>query len=390
MVACVACSLVEAVDSFPAFPMQRAGISIIEPVDGSFILASEEGKANITLRYHLAEAGTTRLCLDLRRDALSYGPTLKRSHARTFAPYARGCYAVGQLVKLQNLGLGSYLLAASTESSTGGKLSTASTYFAITPRVENGLRRAVQSSDANHPPFEPTYEWAEVGREQSVPSGLEVKLTMHAVHKDEAGAPLSTDADANALGNESKGDPLQPRYARIPPTWRLQVYAGRGVGFLRHDVQRSMTLASVEAGLRMALPMSHAELSKWHCPPRVELWTSASSGARERLGPSTLSVEDAALFGRRHSLVAKLTPCTPEDESYAQATKDAASESHAAARLSPLSHDAQRTYHATLSHPEAGMPHLQGIKQAVSESEVGRLATDTTPLPLSLALPVPT
>ena len=105
-----------------------------------------------------------------------------------------------------------------------------------------------------------------------------------------------------------------PRLARIPPTWRLQVYAGDGVGFLRLDVRREASVGSVEAGLRDVLPMHHGKLAEVACPPRVELW----EGATVRLDPEA-SVEASTLFTRRGGLSARLLACSEEEEAAASA-----------------------------------------------------------------------
>ena len=294
--------------SFPAFPKvdphEEHSLTLIEPADGAIILAGAANSANFTLRYYLSAGSVARLCLELKRAPLRYyrGPMLERDPA-SFAAYAKGCYAPGTPVTLQNLGLGSYLLAASAESSAGATLGKAYAAFAIAPPF--ALPPSAADPDPDLPAsFVPTYEWAAVGATQSIPSGLEVRMQLHESHaKGEASAADDDDAAA---------DP--PRYARIPPIWRLQIYAGVGVGFVRLDVKRHMSLTEVEVGLRRALPMSHGELQKVTCVPRVQLW----SGAAERLD-GTRTVEQADLFTRRSTLAVKLMPCSESEENEARA-----------------------------------------------------------------------
>ena len=310
-----------AVDSFPAFPRreeeEQKPITLIEPADGTVVFAEEKGNANITLRYHLGVSGADRLCLDLRRSPLRYyrGPILNRDDS--FAPYAKGCYAPGQPVTLQSLGLGQYQLTASAESSSGSRHGSATVYFAISPPPTGDHADAHDTGGGgggggdgggSREIFVPAYEWQVVAPGQSIPSGLEVKLTMHKQHVN--------DGDAAA-------DDEPPRYARIPSSWRLQVYAGKGVGFLRHDVRRDSSIASVEAGLRASLPMAHGELAHTHCPPRVELWRGSAEGGGERLGPAEQTAEGAALFSQRSGLSAKLVPCSDVEEADAKADADA-------------------------------------------------------------------
>jgi hypothetical protein len=93
--------------SFPAFPKvdphDEHSLTLIEPADGAIILAGAANSANFTLRYYLSAGSVARLCLELKRAPLRYyrGPMLERDPA-SFAAYAKGCYAPGTPVTLQN------------------------------------------------------------------------------------------------------------------------------------------------------------------------------------------------------------------------------------------------------------------------------------------------
>jgi len=340
---------------FPAFPKADPVLQLAEPTDGAIILAGPDATANISLRYSLSAPGASRLCLDLQRAPLRYyrGPILDRES--TFSPYAKGCYAPGQPVTLQKLGLGAFLLSASAESSGGARLGSTSVHFAITPQPQGTLTRAEGSDGPPPSVFVPSYEWAAVGHDQSIPSGLEVRMQLH-------------DHKANGADEEP------PRYARIPPTWRLQVFAGKGIGFLRHDVHREATITAIEVGLRAALPMSHGELQHLHCPPQVELWL----GSTERLEPS-LTAERANLFSRRSALVAKLVRCTEAEEAAARAT----AEVHAGeAELRAAAQVRQR-------HDEQQRPTQTPPASSAASSSDHHAASTALDRSLPLALPLP-
>ena len=251
-------------------------------------------QANITLRYHLSTVGAARLCLDLHRAPLQYyrGPIIRRTDDAALVPYARGCYAPGQPVILQKLPLGSYALKATVEDVHGSRLTDASCVFAVSRATAPNAERT----------FEPTYEWAAVPAGAMIPSGLEVKLTMHEKH-----AELQGDGPEAAPQAE---DP--PRLARIPPTWRLQVWVGQGFGFARQDVTRTTTVERLEAAIRASLVLHHGE----GCAPFPMLWIGS-----ERLGASE-TAEGATLFTRRANLIVKLTPCAGEEDGKATATSD--------------------------------------------------------------------
>jgi hypothetical protein len=148
------------------------------------------------------------------------------------------------------------------------------------------------------PTFVPTYEWAAVEEGQAIPSGLEIKmvLTDHHPKVDGGSAPESRHS----------------RHARIPHTWRLQLYVGVAFGFVRQDVQRDSTIAQIEAAMRAALHPAHGAHTRLdadgsQCMPRVELWSGG-----ERLPPQE-TVEETDLFGKRGALAGKLFGCDDAD-----------------------------------------------------------------------------
>lgn len=88
--------------------------------------------------------------------------------------------------------------------------------------------------------FEPTYDFQIVQAGQSLPSGLDVKLTLHDPHDG------TENASAMAAASSSK-TAAAPRLARIPPTWRLQVWTGDS--FARADVGRFDKISVIEERL---------------------------------------------------------------------------------------------------------------------------------------------
>ena len=163
------------------------------------------------------------------------------------------------------------------------------------------LARAAQSS-APSPPnrlFVPSYDFQPIPVGVSVPSGLEVKLVLQ---KDQAAA----------------GSVRFPRLARIPSTWRLQLWLGSI--FARISVSRNTTVESIEKeaarqlGARKAAKAERlrrrdgqtaATIPEPQCT--VELLIR-SRGSRIRLPPAQ-SAEAAELFTHQatHALVAKST-----------------------------------------------------------------------------------
>mmetsp|Transcript_4262 Transcript_4262/g.10115 ORF Transcript_4262/g.10115 Transcript_4262/m.10115 type:complete len:239 (+) Transcript_4262:52-768(+) len=105
--------------------------------------------------------------------------------------------------------------------------------------------------------FVPTYEWQSLSESQSVPAGLEIRLPLDGVSQKEA---------------------------RIPPTWRLQLWLGKELGFFRPEVKRKMQLRE----LRTAIA-EHLKIPS-DCFTLLE-----HSGAV--LGNDEATVEELGLFG---------------------------------------------------------------------------------------------
>ena len=241
--------------------------AILAPADNSLLHAPANGTADLELRY-IARGYTGRLCLTLTHGQLRYyrGPVLHRDES-LLTPYAKGCFTIGQPITLQGLGTGMYSLAAELRSATADAV-----LAPPPPTVFFGV--VEQVADA----FVPTYEWQEVAEGQSVPSGLDVKLSLDGTHRT---------------------------LARILPAWRLQVWpvdaAGahpHGLGFVRHEVTRRSLLREVEAA---AVAQARARGAGPACA--AALWAGA-----EPLDAS-LSVEEAQLFARRGALKLVLDGC---------------------------------------------------------------------------------
>ena len=123
--------------------------------------------------------------------------------------------------------------------------------------------------------FEPSYEWTNVPDDASIPAGLEVKLVLQ---PDEATGAR------------------RPKVARIPPSWRLQLWLDDFHIFARVDVARDTRLAQVEEDIAKQA-MAHRTTAR-DCV--TSLW---SNGARL---PPGGTAEQADLFGKQRTLVAKL------------------------------------------------------------------------------------
>ena len=162
-------------------------------------------------------------------------------------------------------------------------------------------------------------------------------------------------------------DPPQ-RLARIPPTWRLQVYVGsfEGVsyGFAREDVTAASTIRDVEAAMRRGLP-SHSHrtraASDAPCAPRLELWLGGA-----RLSPDE-TAEEARLFTRRGALTAKVLPCVPAAGGAGAAL--ARAEDHKVAE-----DDARRASAPGAGSTASSSPRVSGREGTLSEAPVLALA----------------
>ena len=153
------------------------------------------------------------------------------------------------------------------------------------------------------PMFEPSYEWQSVPGGQSVPAGLEVQMQMQ---------PTSS----------RTGHARQPVLARIPPTWRLQLWLEADEIFSRVDVGRHTTIAEIEAAVRpqvvehRAAARRHAHgvandavapTSEMRC--LVTLWSHG-----ERLPPDA-SVESTAVFAKQRSIIPRVECDDPTSRS---------------------------------------------------------------------------
>jgi hypothetical protein len=114
------------------------------------------------------------------------------------------------------------------------------------------------------PQMTPSYDWQPVDMLQ-LPAGLEVEL------------PLDG----------------QPKRARIPPRWRLQVWLSERHGYLRHDVQRDTTAGDLRRAAAAAAGVS---------PESVRL----RLGADPQPLADFLTVEALRLFGRERELVVEI------------------------------------------------------------------------------------
>jgi len=231
--------------------------SIVAPADNAVINVPPNGTTDLSLRY-VVRGFSGRLCLTLTHGQLQYyrGPLIHRD-ASLLKQYAQGCFSAGQPITLQGLGTGMYSLAAALrDGSDAVSMTHAPIFFAV---VE-------QRADA----FEPTYEWQEVEPGQTVPSGLDVRLSLDGTHKT---------------------------LARILPSWQLQLYTP-GLGFVRLEVTRHSRLHEIEEA---AVAMARSRGGGPGCT--AALWSAA-----EPL-PPTLTAEEAQLFSRRASLKLQLEGC---------------------------------------------------------------------------------
>jgi len=99
--------------------------------------------------------------------------------------------------------------------------------------------------EPDHGEFTPTYEWREVPPEQTIPSGLEVKLALRStndVHTSDAG-----------VAHELQPPASSGRKARIPPVWRLKLWVESASGYYRHDIQATTLVGDVLDGLHRDL-----------------------------------------------------------------------------------------------------------------------------------------
>lgn len=263
--------------SFPTLLPQMEQFTVISPEDGVLYSTGSVAALNLSLRYALTgQRGASRICLQLLRGSLHVyrGPLLRRD-VSSFSPYAKGCFSVSQPVTFQNLVAGNYALYAAAQNDAQDILVNASTVFF---GVDDGTRPG--ATPDRPPEFEPTYEWKDVLPGQSVPSGLEVHL---------------------ALGENH-------RLARIPSTWRLQLYLGHQFGgFFRMDVRRDTLVSDIETAALAQMLRSRRSAQLEEGEHGQERCAALFVGS-ERLPPSE-NVEQVALFQRRGNLKVDSRPC---------------------------------------------------------------------------------
>jgi hypothetical protein len=138
------------------------------------------------------------------------------------------------------------------------------------------------------PAFDPSYEWQEVAEGATVPAGLEVRLQLH---------------DENAAA-------APPRLARIPPSWRLQVWMGEPRAFARVDVRRDAAIVDVEAAIaeQAAAARRHARGSSiWRsAAPAADAACRAALWSGGHRMPSSATVESARLFAQQRTLTVRM------------------------------------------------------------------------------------
>ncbi|KAL1527554.1 hypothetical protein AB1Y20_008942 [Prymnesium parvum] len=240
--------------AFPTLHPPPETLSITSPVDGRVYSTSSSRTTTLPLLYHTTPRAE-RICLHLSRAPPAPLPS---QPAEEFRTYAQGCFAIGQPVRLENLIAGNYSLHASARGAAGDLLCTAAP---VGFGVEEGTAE-----------FVPSYEWRPVAAGQSVVAGLELQLDLAASR----------------------------RRARIPPTWRLQVYLGREHGgFFRMDVQRDTPVGAIERA-------AAAQAARGRAQPRevcAALWAGL-----DRLAPSD-TVEGAMLFQKQGELKIEVRSC---------------------------------------------------------------------------------
>uniref|UniRef100_A0A7S4BSV4 Uncharacterized protein n=1 Tax=Chrysotila carterae TaxID=13221 RepID=A0A7S4BSV4_CHRCT len=257
-------------------------LTVLTPSEGEVLLALPDPRnssapptSSLQMRYAVQGGSTqgrsVRLCLRLLRSPLRYygGPLLSRD-VDSMRPYAAGCFLLTQPVTLANLSVGSYALVAQLRDS-GETLSNATSFFAVSPSLEDETTRGDTADD-----FAASYEWQSVREGQSVPSGLEVQLSLDGSHR---------------------------RSARIPPTWRLQLFLGEGLGFLRTDVLRDTRVREV---LAAAEAQAAAAALRHHLDGAHKACFSLFAGSDWLDAEST--VESAQLFSRRGQLHVRRRP----------------------------------------------------------------------------------
>lgn len=261
--------------AFPALPSE-AELAVISPEDGEVYRTGETLRTDLSLRYAITGLhSASRICLRLLRGSLRMyrGPVLHR-RVDALAHYASGCFAVGQPVTFQNLVAGNYALFAWAQDNAQQTLKNAT---AVIFGVDDGTRSLVGPPRPSE--FQPTYEWQDVPENQSVPAGLEISI---------------------ALGEHQ-------RRARIPSTWRLQVFLSREFGgFFRMDVHRDTSIAEIE---RAASDQVEEWSQRRQVPDRAQHLCASLFAGAARLS-ALESAEQAMLFQIRGNLRVELRSCS--------------------------------------------------------------------------------
>lgn len=137
------------------------------------------------------------------------------------------------------------------------------------PRFSGG-QGSRASEHSRHSQFAPSYEWAAIAPGQSIPPGIETRLSLS--------------------GNGA-------RWARIPPRWRLHVVQTPGDDACRVDVSRSMRLADLRRALAEAFRLG----GDIQCIEAVRADGVLIAGNSKGIESWAQTVEGAQLFGRRIS-----------------------------------------------------------------------------------------
>ena len=124
------------------------------------------------------------------------------------------------------------------------------------------------------PVFVPSYEWQNVAEGMTIPAGLDVKLELHAA-------------------DETR----KLHMARIPPSWRLQLWLDSAHAFARVDVERHTTIGWVESQVvrfaQEAVEASrrrHHAAEHHHAAPDASMMSGAGGG-----GTSDVAVDCSSL-----------------------------------------------------------------------------------------------
>ena len=143
--------------------------------------------------------------------------------------------------------------------------------LSLVPKSLNAQSPATAMPSA-HDGLKYSYEWQEVPPGASVPPGMAYTL------------PLEGEA----------------RRVRIPPLWQLQLWSEKADAFYRITVQRTWTIAQVEAALEVEGPSLPKSMQQKWGP--VKLASTAAAGCLgPTLLPQGLTVETSQLFNLKQA-----------------------------------------------------------------------------------------